>query len=160
MSRLGNPLVYDLLDVAESLARQSGRMNLRKAAMRRAVSSAYYAVFHAFCFVCASVIVGWKRSAELESVYRMLDHGQIRKRLTSPEAAQIAPDVARIGATFTVLQERRHLANYSSPALPVSRNETLAILARAREAVEALESLGDDQRRKLAVLLITKARLS
>jgi len=33
-------------------------------------------------------------------------------------------------------------------------------MARAREAVEALESLGDDQRRKLAILLITKARLS
>ncbi|MCJ2068641.1 hypothetical protein MKK75_07475 [Methylobacterium sp. J-030] len=160
MPRLGNTLVYDLLEVAETLARQGGRMNLRKASMRRAVSSAYYAVFHGLCFVCASVIVGWRRSGELESVYRMLDHGQVRKRLTSPEAAQIAPAVATIGAAFAVLQERRHLADYSPPTMPVSQNETLAILNRARETVKALESLGDDQRRKLAVLLITKARLS
>jgi len=160
MPRLGNPIVYDLLEVAETLAHQSGRMNLRKASMRRAVSTAYYAVFHGFCFVYASVIVGWSRTGELEPVYRMLDHGQARKRLTSAEAAEIGPVVARIGATFAFLEERRHLADYSPPALLVNKNETLAIVARAREAVEALESLGDDQRRKLAILLITKARLS
>ncbi len=55
-ARFGNPLVYDLLDVAEALAEQRGRRNLQKAAMRRAVSSAYYAVFHGLCFVCTRAL--------------------------------------------------------------------------------------------------------
>ncbi|RVU19046.1 hypothetical protein [Methylobacterium oryzihabitans] len=160
MPRLGNLLVYDLLDVADGLVRQTGRMNLRKASMRRAVSSAYYALFHAMCFVCAAVVVGWSRTGELEPVYRMLDHGQAKKRLTSAEAAQIDPRVADIGAAFALLQEQRHLADYSPPSLPVSRDQTLILVARAREAVTALESLNDDQRRRLAVLLITKTRLA
>lgn len=56
MARLGNPLVYDLLVVADMLAEQRGRRNLQKAAIRRAISSAYYAVFHGLCFVCTRAL--------------------------------------------------------------------------------------------------------
>lgn len=55
MPKLGDPLVYDLLEVSTSLAKTRDRTNLRKAAMRRGVSSSYYAVFRALCFVCARI---------------------------------------------------------------------------------------------------------
>lgn len=160
MPRLPNVLVYDLLELADGLARQTGRANLRKAAMRRAISNAYYAVFHSLCFVCASVIVGWGRTEDIEPVYRLLDHAHARRRLASGDAAHVAPVFASIGAAFAVLQEQRHLADYCPPNLAVNRDKTLALLARARETVEIIESLTDNERRKLAVLLITKARLA
>ena len=161
MPRLGNPLVYDLLAVADLLAEQRGRRNLRKAAMRRAVSSAYYAVFHGVCFVCTRALGLWRRDAALtEPVYRLLDHGQIRKRLSGREAAEIGSVVAEIGINFAELQALRHLADYSSPKLEIRLTETRSTVDRARKTITDLESLDDDQCRRLAVLLITKARLA
>jgi uncharacterized protein (UPF0332 family) len=161
MPRLGNPLVYDLLAVADLLLEQRGRRNLQKAAMRRAVSSAYYAVFHGVCFVCTRTLGLWRRDAALtEPVYRMLDHGQIKKRLSGREAAEAGSVIAEIGVVFAELQALRHLADYSSPSLDVSREEARNTVARARKAVGEIESLNDDQCRRLAVLLITKTRLA
>lgn len=159
MARLRDPLVYDLLEVADTLASQGGRKNLRKASMRRAVSSAYYAVFHALCFVCASELVGWGKANELtEPVYRLLDHGTAKNRLTGKEAAAISSAVLQIGTRFKDLQEARHEADYRTPALVVRRDRTLSQIAEARRIVDLIETLGSRDRLKLAVLLITKAR--
>ena len=159
MARLGNPLVYDLLVVADTLAMQRGRKGLRKASMRRAVSSAYYAVFHALCFVCASQLVGWSKANDLlEPVYRMLDHGSVKNRLTGKEAAAMVPAILEIGARFKDLQEARHNADYRTPALELSRDLTLQHIAEARRVVDLIEALPPEDRLKLAILLVTKAR--
>ncbi|MGX7706442.1 hypothetical protein [Methylobacterium sp. Gmos1] len=161
MPRLGNPLVYDLLAVTDLLSAQRGRRNLQRAATRRAVSSAYYAVFHGLCFVCTRALGLWRRDAAVtEPVYRLLDHAQIRKRLSGRDAAEISPIVAVIGINFAELQALRHLADYSSPSLDISREEARNTIALARKTVSDLESLDDDQCRRLAVLLITKTRLA
>lgn len=47
MTTLRNPLVRDLLDLADGLARQIGRPSFRQAALRRSVGTAYHALFHA-----------------------------------------------------------------------------------------------------------------
>ncbi len=96
----------------------------------------------------------------MEPVYRLLDHGQVRKRLAGREAAELGPVIAEIGIAFADLQDRRHKADYSPPGLEVRRDVTRNAVARARKTVTDLESLNDDQRRRLAVLLITKARLA
>ena len=158
MPRLANPLVYDLIEVAEALAAEVGRANLRKAAMRRAVSSAYYAVFHALCFVCASELVGWSRTAMLEPVYRMLDHGMAKRRLSGKEAAGMAGAILEIGTRFADLQEARHAADYCPPAMSVRRDETLSQIAAARRIIALIEALQPEDRKRLAILLITKAR--
>lgn len=160
MGRLGNPLVYNLLELADGLARAQGTPNQRKAAMRRAVSTAYYAVFHALCFVCASELVGWSRSDDLDPVYRSVEHGFAKKRLGSRDAALIGIEVVAIGASFTALQDRRHSADYAGPGLIVSRSATVETVELARQAVAAIEALGERQRLRLAVLLIARQRPS
>ena len=161
MARSGNPLVYDFLEVATSLAEQTGRRNLQKAAMRRAVSTACYAVFHELCFICARALGVWTRDTMLmEPIYRLLDHGQVRKRLAGREATELGSVVVESGVSFAELQERRHQADYSPPSLEVRRDVTRSTVVRAKQAVADLESLNDDQRRRLAVLLITKTRLA
>lgn len=158
MPRLGNPLVYDLLEVAATLSESAGRQNLRKAALRRGVSASYYAVFHALCFVCASELVGWSRGEELEPIYRSVEHGGARKRLSGKDAARVGADVLAIGANFATLQDRRHLADYAPPALPVSRNWASESLTLATRAITAIEQLEPAQRRRLAILLIARPR--
>lgn len=158
MARLANPLVYDLLAIADALAAQTGRMSLRKAGMRRTVSSAHYAVFHLLCFVCASELVGWSRTEVLDPVYRLLDHGNAKRRLSGRDAAALAPTIFEIGTKFADLQEARHVADYSPPALPVRHDETLSLIAVAKQTVSLIESLEPEDRLKLAVVLIAKPR--
>lgn len=158
MARLGSPLVYGFLATADILAAQAGSTNLRKAGMRRAVSSAYYAVFHALCFVCASEFVGWSRTEMLDPVYRLLDHGTAKRRLIGRDAAALIPEILEIGTKFADLQEARHVADYSPPALPVRHDETLSLIAVAKQTVTLIESLQSEDRLKLAVLLIAKSR--
>lgn len=158
MPRLGNPLVYDLLEIAEALAKQLGRTNLRKASMRRAVSTSYYAVFHALCFVCADELVRWSRSDEIEPIYRSVEHGFVRKQLASKQAAAIGSQVLAIGAAFTDLQKRRHAADYMPPGLRIDAGSTREALLLARQVIETIEALDDVQRRRLAILLIARPR--
>ncbi|MCJ2014625.1 hypothetical protein [Methylobacterium sp. J-076] len=159
MAGLKNPLVPDLLEVAELLVAQKGRLNLRKAAMRRAVSSAYYAVFHELCYVCADELKIWTKPTELlEPVYRLLDHGAARNRLTGKDAATISPAILQIGTLFKDLQEARHESDYRTPAMPVSRDWALSLIADARRIVDMIEGLPAQDRLKLAILLIAKTR--
>lgn len=103
----------------------------------------------------------WRRDAAVtEPIYRLLDHGQVRRRLSGREAAELGPVIVGIGTILADLQERRHLADYSPPSLEISRDVTRIVVARARKTIADLESLDDDQCRRLAVLLITKARLA
>lgn len=159
MPRLGNPLVYDLLETSRALADTRGRVNLRKAAMRRAISGAYYSVFHALCFICASELIGWTQENDIvEPIYRLLDHGTAKKRLNSRDANLIGPTVTDIGNNFLTLQEARNAADYSAPTLKVRHDETLRHIELAERTVILIESLTTPDRKKLAVLLIARTR--
>ena len=83
MAALRNPLIADLLVLADGLARQGGRPSLRQAALRRAVSTAYYALFHALSTVCSDGLVRWSRTDLVDRTYRALDHGAARRRLSA-----------------------------------------------------------------------------
>ena len=157
MPRLGNPLVYDFLEVAEALSETRGRQNLRRAAVRRSVSTAYYAVFHALCFVCASELVGWSRSEELEPIYRSVDHGLALSRLTDAKATRGKGAVSSVGAAFRALQNQRHASDYASASLKnVTRSEARAAIKLAKEAISTIEEMEAAQRLRLAILLVAR----
>lgn len=158
MSRLDNPLVHDLLEIAGGLAQQSGGTSLREAAARRAVSTSYYAAFHALCFVCADELVGWSRDDDLGPIYRSVEHNFARKQLASRQAAMIGAEILAIGAAFTDLQKRRHAADYMPPGLRIDAGSTRDALTLARQIIHAIEALGETQRRRLAILLIARPR--
>ncbi|NEU14448.1 hypothetical protein G3T14_20300 [Methylobacterium sp. BTF04] len=158
MPKLGNPLVYNLLDVADGLASLPGTRNVRKAAMRRAVSTAYYAVFHALCYVCTDELVGWTKTGTHDPIYRSVDHGSAKSRLAGKHAARIGTVILDIGAAVAKLQDDRHSADYAPPALTVSLEATLVIIALAKETVALIEGLDKPQRLELAILLIAKPR--
>src|SRR5215467_12928539 len=109
----------ELLEQARRLAAQPSQADLR-----RAISAAYYGLFHFFLAAAADMIVGpEKRGAPCYGlVYRSVDHSQLRalsKRLSGskPDNQPMAPaegfgpiaDVARIAGN---LLELRHKADY------------------------------------------------
>ena len=148
---LPNHLVYDLLEAAEHLARQPGRPNLTKTFRRRAISSAYYAVFQAVCFIFTDAVLGWGSEPELvEPVFRSVDHATARKKL----AASADDSLSQLGVLLALLQAKRHDADYLPPKHNPSQAEALEVVEQARVAIAMVENLDRRQRRLVAVALI------
>ena len=153
-----NRQVGGLLRVADDLCGSRAPRHIRQASFRRAISTAYYAVFHALCTACADGLVGWSRQDLVSDVYRVLDHGAARRKLLSPAAAALSPDLARFGLSFHDLQSRRHAADYAPPAHTVNRMEAIAAVAQARDAVAVLAGFDTETRIRLALLLLVTQR--
>ena len=142
------------------LAEQDGGLNLRQAALRRAVSTAYHAVFHALSFICADGLVRWSRTDLVRKAYRSLGHAVARHRLAAIGAqAGQRQSVKRISAAFGNLQKNRLDADYESPRSLFSRGDAKALINQPREAMDLLAALSLDERRALAVeLLLVRSR--
>ena len=68
----------DLIQTARRLA-ESGAAQPTKADLRRAVSTAYYALFHCLTAAAADLLTGARPdSPEWRQVYRALEHGKAR----------------------------------------------------------------------------------
>jgi hypothetical protein len=148
----------DLLDIAADLARREQAGRPRQASLRRAISTAYYALFHALAYLCANELVGWTKPWKLFTpIYRTLDHGRAKdafKRIS----AQHGPQIAIIGQTFILLQDRRHTADYDPSPFPLGRDETLDLIEQARQAIARITMLTDDERLLVATQLIARTR--
>jgi hypothetical protein len=152
-------MVGRLLDLADQLVQQKSA-TLR----RRAVSTAYYAVFHALAKSCAGILlpsVGHQSDA-YQRICRALDHGPLKAAF----AASTGPlknrePLQKIGEAVIQLQSERHRADY----MPASRaffspNQAEALIARARRAVMEIEALSSRDRVALATWLLFKSRSS
>jgi hypothetical protein len=91
-----------------------------QASLRRAVSAAYYAVFH---FLVAEATSNWNNVKLRAALGRAYDHGIMRtasNRLLNTrdfpftaENPQVVASLRVVALTFTQLQEDRHFADYN-----------------------------------------------
>jgi hypothetical protein len=148
-----------LLDVAHDLSRRTGRRP-REAFMRRAVSTAYYAMFHALARLCADQLIGGihAKTAAWARVYRALDHKAAKSVLRNKEATGLASEINAFGEAFALLQERRYQADYDPAPFRYYFNQTSALINLAETAIRGLNSLGAEERRALATLVLFKQR--
>ena len=133
-----------LLDLAKQIAQLDGGKP-RQASLRRAVSTAYYALFHALCWQCATTVVGGAfRSprfwAIVTPIYPAVDHG-----------------TALLGRAFLNLHTARIKADYD-PAEAFSRAQALELVAQASTAVETVGSLDREEGLALVGKLLAKSR--
>jgi len=144
----------ELLDLAELLAgRDAGPGRPRTVHLRRAISSAYYALFHELISQATGRTVGAgpDREADRHAVSRWYVHAEIKTvcQWTVRRAAgqsvpdSIAhlldtppPDLVAVADAFLALQEARHEADYDHTA-DVSRRDARAHVDRARDGVSA-----------------------
>lgn len=155
-----NVVELRLIATARDLCRRTGRRP-REAFMRRAVSTAYYAMFHALCRRCADTLIGGKhwRSDAWNRVYRGLGHSGAKKTLSSQkELSDLPASVASFGGVFVLLQQEREIADYDP--MPYQRyfSATETLVEQASSAIARLNELDDDNRRKLATMLLIRAR--
>ena len=160
--------VLDQLENAELLARYGQKP--RQAALRRAVSTSYYALFQALCELTARNLVGWRTPWEaFTPVFRSIDHARARAVLGSHRLPHpLGDQVKSIGNAFTELQDAREWADYNpEPHFDrhrvqngpnFTRAEALRLVGIARDAVELLNALDEETQKKLAALLIARPR--
>ena len=148
----------DLMATARGLMELDPRLPTQ-ANQRRALSTAYYAVFHALARSAADLLIGRKRTAAWHQAYRALEHGHAKRACQNKRAMEGFPsEILEFAGTFVVLQDARHQADYS---LEVSceRNGTLAAIDRAEQAIGQLEGANIEHRRDFVAYTLFKRLL-
>ena len=145
-----------LLELAFQLAAQGAKSSTLR---RRAVSTAYYAVFHTLAKLCADEIIGPSRlgTVEYEKVYRALEHGQLRSSFTIAPLKDHAT-LKGIGTLILDLQQQRHRADYLPPQRLHTRRECDDLVANAQQIISDIASLSPDDRRTPSICLLFKNR--
>jgi hypothetical protein len=150
----------DLLELAERLARAS-RNRPKQVELRRAVSTAYYALFHALARNCADCLVGTTKAARPDrawaQTYRALDHGPAKTACEGVRKIGFPQEVADCADVFVELQKARHDADYD-PHHRLTRAIALEAVEKARDAVASLRRAGSNDRRAFAVHVLMKKR--
>lgn len=150
-----------LLGVAFALL-EAGRRSGDEAFLRRAVSTAYYAVFHCLARTCADRLVPARRSriAAWTRVYRSLQHASVRKRCSDgPGLAPFPSGIRRFAGGLRTLQDLRHGADYD-PNFVMSALEVRRQLLFAAELVRELEGAAADDQRDFATRVLLPGRQS
>src|ERR1017187_6158872 len=99
----------DLLKDAYHLAARGGKTP-RQSSLRRAVSSAYYALFH---LLIADFVLNWKRPDQRVRLGRMFDHSKMKQaKFQSANPTPVEEDLKTVIDAFAQLQEDRYTADY------------------------------------------------
>ena len=139
----------EIMGTCHKLVPQASTPSPSETDMRRAVSTAYYALFHTLAASNAELVAGSPQSSvsayAWERVYRRLDHGRAQNNLRAI-LGQLSPSAENFARTFIDLQDRRQEADYDPNAL-VTRSGTLNIIARADTAIRDFAQLTQEERR-------------
>lgn len=150
---------HELIVTAKRLARL-GRNKPRQADLKRAVSTAYYAMFHTLAKECADRLIGTglpRSQPAWIQVYRALEHGLAKQACQRAARLGFPKSVVDFANTFEHLQVERHRADYD-PETRYSRTETILLITDAEQAIKRLRSAGIQDRTAFSALALLKAR--
>ena len=128
--------------------------------VRRAISNAYYALFHVLAENNAAALVGTPSDAATTAawsrVYRGLDHSRAHRELQrhQPEFSVQAQGFAK---TFSDMQRFRHLADYDHTA-SFTAHEAMAYLDRVETAILDYTQVATSERVYIATLTLIRPR--
>lgn len=120
-------LAHDLLEQAKFLSGREAKRP-KQASLRRAVSSAYYAVFHLLAEEAAAQATTATPRGLSQRVQRALEHGEMKQAAQSFEdkklpdhikvllSAPLSVELKAVARSFVQLQELRHKADYDVTA--------------------------------------------
>ena len=154
----------DLIDSARRRAGgvSPGRGRPRQTDLQRAVSDAYYAMFHTLAACCADMLIGVgyaaRRRPEWRQIYRALEHGYARRQCSKNAAlAQYPMAIRRFGGHFSETQLLRHTADYDPDATFV-REDVLQIIDETERIIAEFNDAPADRRRAFAVHVLFRTR--
>lgn len=143
-------LPKDLLEQARHLATRE-RKRPKQASLRRAISTAYYALFHLLTDEASTFLIAGNepdRAALRLTARRALAHGDMKdvsNAVRDPRSkvsrvwlagASVPVDLKDVAQAFVELQEARHQADYDL-SKSFTRQETIDLLDRSTQAFAA-----------------------
>ena len=163
------PFPNDLLEEARHLANREPKRP-KQASLRRAVSTAYYALFH---LLSTETAKNWKRPAERFTVARMLDHTpmarvctakrdelnvQFKTRPRPGHDLNVFKHLHAITNTFVNMLQHRHTADYNG-AVKWSRTDVLEKIESVEAAFQSWREIRDEhEAQNFLVTLLLKER--
>jgi uncharacterized protein (UPF0332 family) len=162
----------ELLALARRLSVGNGHSQPTDAELRRAVSTAYYALFHKVVGTAAERFMGpgQQNTAGFALLYRGFDHREMK---TFCEALQvstlkdkykyhlrrsaISQDMRDFASVLPPLQDARHLADYD-PAAQFLPAEVSSLVDAAEVALQAFDRVAVDERTDILALMMVGAR--
>ncbi|WP_159012675.1 hypothetical protein [Bradyrhizobium sp. S69] len=155
-----------LFEQAEELIKPLAAGPPRQVNIRRAISTAYYGLFHAMLAAGADQFIGVTKrdTSQYSLVYRSVDHRGLRnlceeiKKQNLPARYQpyapsngFGPNIQALASTVVELQEKRHAADYN-PMQRMRRIDADLAIKTARAALMRFEKASP--KRKLAFLAL------
>lgn len=148
-----------LVATARRLAGAS-RKKPRQSDLKRAVSTAYYALFHSMARNAADMLVGVgsdRPDKAWTQVYRSLEHGPAKNACKELRNLGFPAALIGCGDAFVQLQQARHDADYD-PDHSVNLATALAMTELAENAVRDLKASPRKDRKAFAVQVLLKRR--
>lgn len=155
----------DLLRIAQHLAAGSvgsGRGRPRQTDLCRAVSAAYYAMFHALAQCCADLLAGSTPTARnnpaWRQTYRALEHGLARQQCSNQAAMRrFPPEIRKFGEVFVAMQRERHDADYD-PGTTFRRSQVRRFIIQAADSIAEFSAVDRRQRRAFSIYVLFRPR--
>lgn len=157
-------LAHDLLEQARHLANREPKRP-KQASLRRAVSTAYYALFH---LLTTAAVANWRNIRQRSALARTFNHSTMReackqtndKNFPNANSANVR-HLKRIANIFMQLRQQRETADYDN-SKRWTRTEVLSQIDMAQEAFDSWAVIRGDEIAEdfLLQLLIQKSRRS
>jgi hypothetical protein len=162
-----------LIEAAEELANhKSGAGRPRPVWLRRAVSTAYYGLYHCICLEAARHMLPSGHDEQQLWVARSFGHAEIkeccawidgrqgchRQRVVPLVRALKSMSISGVAGSFCDLQEARHRADYDHLAV-FSKAATIAHVADARRSITQVVNAPVPERQAFFSLLALRARV-
>jgi uncharacterized protein (UPF0332 family) len=144
----------------------------RQIDLRRAISNAYYALFHAVTTEAADDVVGrtHRQTPRYQLVYRRVEHRSLLRlcedvvKSTLPAkysdyepAGGFGADLQFFAGALVDLQEKRHLADYD-PLFRVTKSEAVLAVETGRTALVRFRNANRTQRKAFVSLVLFAPR--
>ena len=140
----------DLIQHAVFLSELNLPLEPKQVDLRRAVSAAYYGLFHLLTTEAAQ---NWKHQSQRDRFARMFDHGRMKtcsSRISSrplpvdPAEIPTAKDLKLIADSFVELQQARHFADYDNSRV-WSRTQVWEMICVAEDAIAAWSNIREKE---------------
>ena len=149
----------DLIETARSLTALSTRRPAQ-ANLRRAVSTAYYAVFHCLAATVADTLMGKRRSEAWHQVYRSPEHGGARSACRNRQVMHgFPPEIRSFAGRFIILQKARQRADHALEGR-YYKLDVRAAIDMAETAIVQLDRANVEHRRRFAAHVLFRQRPS
>src|SRR5882672_140703 len=164
--RMPLPNPDHLLDQVDRLVAPPAGGAPRQTDLRRAISSAYYALFHALATEAADGLAGarHRQSPGYALIYRSVGHRSLRALCDNVSKASLpakyskyAPkggfggDLEAVASALVDLQDKRHLADYD-PTFKARTSDAFLAVATARDALSRFRRASRQSRRAFVSL--------